>query len=169
MAEFKPMESPVTASPEALELGYMRDRYGLTVKQAKYALQVIKEPQMSDSERARRAGYSDGARTMDGGANLKAPKIGIATTTERALIEERAKSFSKAIDADARVAIQNKLTEHAENENITPNQTRAVELLGKMKGVFIERIELDAGEHTRARYADQMLNNLANDSGETEA
>lgn len=149
--------SPLNASPEDLKLGYMRDRYGLTPKQAAYAIQVIERPNASDSERARAAGFSDGARTHAGGAILKVPKIGKAVNTEREEIERRARSLVGAIETDARGAIRGELAKHAENPRIAPNQTRALELLGKMEGVFLDRLEIDPGEHTRSRFADELI------------
>ena len=156
--------------PAREEIVNVMTKHGLTAKQAGYALATVAQPYASETERARIAGYADGSRTHDGGALLKSPKTVKAITeltAEKMRVKREAGEFVKALASDARGAIQNELAEHAKNPNVTPNQTRAVELLGKMHGTFIDRLELDAGPHTRARYADEILGNGANPSQET--
>jgi hypothetical protein len=54
-------------------------------------------------------------------------------------------------------AIRGELAGHAVDKEIAPNQTRAVELLGKLEGVFVEKIEIDPGEFLRSRFARDLL------------
>lgn len=160
--------SPLKITPENAELAYLQTKYGLTPKQAAYALATLREPQKSIGERGREAGYSDGAIYGDGGRVLKSTEVGEAIEAERDALQRKIEAFGKAIATDPRLAIQNKLIEHTERFDVTANQTRATELLGKMHGVFIERVELDAGPHTRARFADEVLEKMTNVSQEKE-
>lgn len=156
--------------PSNDELVGVMAKYGVTAKQAGYLLATIANPQASASERARVAGYTENARTGDGGRVLKSDRV-VKTlalmTEEKARVKREAGELVQALASDPRSAIQNELSEHVKNPDITPNQTRALELLGKMHGTFIDRLELDAGPHTRTRYADEILGNGANPSQET--
>lgn len=155
--------------PAREEIVNVMTKHGLTAKQAGYALATVAQPYASEQERAVAGGYAPTSHLSDGGRVLKSANTQRAIakmTAERVRVKEEAGEFVKALASDARGAIQNELAEHAKNPNVTPNQTRAVELLGKMHGTFIDRLELDAGPHTRARYADEILGNNSQPSQE---
>ena len=163
------IEKAIENKPSNTEIVAVMAKYGITAKQAGFALATMANPHASETERARIAGYTDSARTGDGGRVIKSDSITktlTAMTEERAEIERKSKELVRAIQSDARGAVRNKLAEHVNDPNITPNQTRSLELLGKMEGVFIERLEIDAGEHTRQRYAENLAQESAKVSEE---
>jgi hypothetical protein len=142
--------------------------YGLTSKQAAYVYQTLHFPEKTLEERGEAAGYDKGGLRSDGGRVLKSAGTLEAIKAEGLAIKQRSEALVEAIKTDARGAIRGELARHANSPDIAPNQTRALELLGKMEGVFIERVELDAGPHTRARFADEVIEKMANPSQETE-
>lgn len=134
----------------------LKEQYGLTEKQATYASITLEAPELPATTRGTMAGYPYGSATAKGGKALKVPKVknAIRSESEKMLKAEQA---LKEINRDGRGWVKKTLAQHAEDPDINPNQTRAVELIGKMEGAFIERIELDAGEHTRRRLAQDFL------------
>lgn len=157
--------------PSNAVLVSLMTKYGLTAKQAGYVYHTMLNPKEPVLARAGAAGYAIEGVKSNSYEALRGTKTVNALTDlaeRRAEIERESGKFVEEIKADARTAIRGELARHAKNPDIAPNQTRALELLGKMEGVFIERVELDAGPHTRARFADEVVDKLAKTSEETE-
>ena len=64
---------------------------------------------------------------------------------------------AKEISKDGRGWVRKQLVYQLQDPDVNPNHIRLVELVGKHVGAFIERIELDAGEHTRRHLAQDFL------------
>lgn len=152
--------SELEALQEKRDIIRLQQEYGLSAKQAAYAMKTIREPEKPVLARARDAGYSPRSVTTNGYERLKGTKLTKAMEGELAKqveIKRKAEEMSLAIAKDPRAAIQNKLLEHSESPDITPNQTRALELVGKMNGVFVERFEIDPGQNLRLNMAGNFL------------
>lgn len=142
-------------------LAYLMTQYGLTPKQAAYVAITFYNPEDSQDKRAKEAGYADNARGSGGGTLLQSASIVDAIKAEGLARKKKIDEFGKALEKDARGALAKKLQEHAEDATTTPNQTRAVELIGKIHGVFVDRVELDPGQHTRSRFMEDFNDKLA--------
>lgn len=124
----------------------------VTLRQARYvAARVhLDPPAHSEAEGVLIAGYA----ARDTTTPKKSPKVQRALAAElarKAEIAEKAAQLKQALAENPRDAITSKLAEHAEDATIAPNQTRAVELLAKISGVMVERVEIDPGEFLRSR------------------
>lgn len=137
-------------------LEQLKREYELSEKAARYVDVTLEEPAAPTLARARAAGYTEGSAISTGGKVLKTSKIVNAIKTETEKLAKAQQNIEE-IKKDGRGWVKKTLALHAEDPEINPNQTRAVELIGKMEGAFIERIELDAGEHTRRRLAQDFL------------
>lgn len=154
----------VPIEEQKIYLSYLMTQYGLTPKQAAYVAVTFYNPQDSQEKRAQAAGYAENAAAN--GETLKSEAMLEAIKAEGLARKRKIDEFSKALEKDARGALAKKLQEHAEDATTTPNQTRAVELIGKIHGVFVDRVELDPGQHTRSRFMEDFNDKLAGLSGE---
>lgn len=128
--------------------------HDLTPRQARYVAIKTTEP-ISDSQAIARAGISARSTRLV----RKSPRVSLAMEAElarKAEIAEKAEKLKKSLAENPRDAITSKLAEHAEDATIAPNQTRAVELLAKISGVMVERVEIDAGEFLRSRMGQKL-------------
>lgn len=134
----------------------LKQEYELSERAARFVDVTLQHPGTPMLTRARAAGYPATTANSASGRILKTPKIQKAVRSE---LEKQAKAEQalQEINKDGRGWVKKTLAHHAEDPDINPNQTRAVELIGKMEGAFIERIELDAGEHSRRRLAQDFL------------
>lgn len=72
-------------------------------------------------------------------------------------IRRKVEETRRELDEDPRGTLERKLLEHSERGEITPNQTRALELVGKIRGLFVERIEIDPGEFFRSKMGQDLF------------
>lgn len=131
----------------------LREEFGLTRRQAAYVEIKTQGEANSDTDAAKRAGYSS-SRMMSKVKESSRVQNALKSEIEQRLKIERLREEYKR---DPKNYVEGKLLQHSEDEKITPNQTRAVELLGKMNGAFIERIEIDAGEFLRSQLGKRIL------------
>lgn len=125
----------------------------LTDRQAAYVEIKTQGEANSDREAIYKAGYKSSAMATK--VN-RSKRISVALTTElerKLKLEKLREEYKK----DPKNYVEGKLLAHSEDAEITPNQTRAVELLGKMNGAFIERIEIDAGEFLRSQLGRRII------------
>ncbi len=134
----------------------LRRSFGLTDREAGYAIATVELPHgSSEQDKLRAAGYAEGsART-----NKITRKVRTSTKIQKAIeaearrvarIKELAEEDYEKTKVDAPGHIERKLWEHQHDATVTPNQTRALELIGKMHAVFVERVDVSAGEHSPA-------------------
>lgn len=133
----------------------LKRAFGLTEKQAGYAVATVELPGHSETDRLVVAGYTEGSArsATTRGSTRKSPKVQKAIEAELARvtrIKELAEEDYEKTQVDAPGHIEKKLWEHQHDATITPNQTRALELIGKMHAVFVERVDVSAGEHSPA-------------------
>ena len=134
----------------------LKEKYGLTEKQAMYASITLEAPELPATTRGTMAGYPYGSVIAQGGSRLKGPRItqAIKTESEKML---KAEEDLQEISKDGRGWVRKQLVYQLQDPDVNPNHIRLVELVGKHVGAFIERIELDAGEHTRRHLAQDFL------------
>jgi len=129
----------------------------LTKRQAAFVNAYIGQTQENATEAARIAGYSGEPQNLavTGSRLLKHPKVKaeIERLTELAR-EEMAKQQVHAVLT--RVGRQKVLAEIVADETSTKNERmKAVELLGKMEGDFIEHRKVDITEHKSKQEQDK--------------
>lgn len=144
------------AEKTRLRLEQLKQEYELSEKAARFVDATLEQPDAPILTRAKNAGYTKGGAVVNGYARLKTPKIRRAVTEE---IRKRAnvKEEMEKLKANPREYLTERFVEHAADPEIMPNQTRALELVGKMEGLFVERIEVDPGQHIRSQTASQYM------------
>lgn len=145
----------------------LKEKYGLTEKQARYVDIELEAPHLPRTTKGRLAGYPVTTVTTDGYRVLKSPKIIKATKAELAKKAKMAEEMAM-YEANPQQYLKAKFLEHAHDPTIVANQTRALELVGKMDGAFIERIEIDPGRGMRGNLFGDFVKK-ANVSEEPEA
>lgn len=112
------------------------------------------------SEGMRRAGYNKGELTAPNPRRgLKSKKV-VNALTEILKQKELVKAEQAKYKTDGRAYLQDKFIEHAHSPAITPNQTHALELVGKLDGHFVDRLEIDIGERTRQAAASRFIDTV---------
>lgn len=149
-----------------LRVEELKIEYGLSEKAARFVDIDLREPHLTTSEKARAAGYPENARVREGGKSLKTARIIKAKKGELAKMAKIAE-LQEVYDKDPRDFIKKQLLIGGTDETVTANQTKNFELLGKMDGLFVDRVEIDVGVQTRGRLFGNVLN-IAKVSGETE-
>lgn len=119
----------------------------LTPKQHRFCIEYLKD--RNGKEAAIRAGYSPNAAAQQAYELLKLPKVRLMIDAEQQDSLDRVR-----VDADW---IKRRLKEEAEDmDNSGGERIRALELLGKHEGMFIERKEVKHEHH--AFFANVDLN-----------
>lgn len=142
---------------EAVTIGRLQAQYKLNKRQAAFVKAITSGQMSSERQAAEQAGYKSTA-VITKAKKSKRVQEALQSEAQRLLaIREKADALVENLNKDAKGTLEKKLAEHAEDPNVTPNQTRAVELLGKMRGAFIERIEIDPGEFFRSNMGRRIL------------
>lgn len=144
----------------------LKEEYGLTDRQARYVDIDLKEPDITTLDKAKLAGYTHGAAVKNGYFSLKRPKIIKAKKGELAKLAAQEKR-REIYEANPKQFVENVFLEGAENPEITANQIKSAELLGKMQGIFVDRIEIDPGQSLRGKLFNDVVK-IAKVSEETE-
>lgn len=158
----------------SLKNPYILGMSGLTKRQEAFVLAYMGEAKGIAYEAAKLAGYKGNRNTLDVTASnlLRNPKVA-------AKIAELSKHVRKVavVDRERRVEL---LSQFAQDENLSPkDRMKAMELLGKMSGDFIERRQVEGHikyENTRKELRDKLnspdlweqLDQLSDDLLETE-
>lgn len=126
----------------------LKERYGITDKQARYVEIDLEAPELPEFTKGKIAGYTAQSLKTDNMRVIKSPKI---IKAKKAELAKRAKMAEELAmyEANPQQYLKSKFLEHAHDPTIVANQTRALELVGKMDGAFIERIEIDPGRGLR--------------------
>lgn len=145
----------------------LKMEYGITEKQARYVDIDLRAPELPASRKALVAGYAPHVSSAKGGKVIKSTAIIKAKKGELAKQAKLAHEMAM-YEANPQQYLKSKFLEHAHDPTIVANQTRALELVGKMDGAFIERIEIDPGRGLRGNLFGDFVKN-ANVSEEPEA
>ncbi len=124
----------------------------LTPKQKRLVQLRIENPEMSNHAVMIRAGYTKNSALSHSGEPLKSPKV---QTAINAILEQTLSEYDK----DPRQWVKRTLLCHAIGESgANPGeQIRAVELVGKMTGEFIEKITVDVRAETRRKMVQRFI------------
>lgn len=151
-------------------------KYGLTPKQAAYALETVDNPTLPVLERARRAGYKEPSAEARSYAILKKPSI--ISAIEGLAAERAAVAGEKAeYDRDPRGYLASRHLANSTKKDVTSTQVASLDLLGKIAGVYQTHVTVDIGEDTRrallagrvqARIISDILPQPSQITGETE-
>lgn len=135
----------------------IKAEYRLTDKQAAAITAYIHGGARTLTEATEQAGYRS---SMQPTAMKQSKAVRAAMDEEAKRVERLGKSvkeFKARLEEDPRKAIKDKLVAHAEDERVTPNQTRAVEILAKIEGLMVERVEIDPGEFFRSSMGRELF------------
>lgn len=131
--------------------------HGLTSRQAIYVKNIAIDGARSNREAVRRAGYASSEAVTKARKSARVQKA-LREEAERALaLAQKKGELLAKISENPKEAVKGELAMHAVDPDTAPNQTRAVELIGKLEGVFIEKIEIDPGEFMRSRFARDLM------------
>lgn len=133
--------------------------YELSEKAARFVDVTLEAPELPTSTRAKAAGYSVKGVQKSNYATLKRSSIKkaiVSETRKRANIKQE----MQALKQNPREYLGERFMEHAADPDVQPNQTRALELVGKLEGLFVERIEVDPGQNLRSQAASQYITML---------
>lgn len=130
------------------KISELKERYGITDKQARYVQIDLEAPELPEFTKGKIAGYTPTTLQTDNMRVIKSPKIIKAKKAELARMANIAEEVAK-YEENPQQYLKTKFIEHAHDPTIVANQTRALELVGKMDGAFIERIEIDPGRGLR--------------------
>lgn len=155
-----------TAFANRARVEELKREYQLSEKQARYLDVDLREPALTTSEKARIAGYPEGSRVANGGARLRAPRIIKGKEAELAKMA-KLEANRQALDANPQQFIESVFLKGVDDPEITANQIKSAENLGKLRGLYVERIEIDPGVALRSKYFTN-LTNFANLSEEEE-
>lgn len=149
----------MTSAATRERVNNLKLEYDLSEKAARFVDVTLEAPELPTIARAKAAGYSTRSVTRGGYERLKSPKIKAAVVSET---RKRAnvKKEMEALKANPREYLGERFMEHAADPEIQPNQTRALELVGKLEGLFVERIEIDPGQNLRSQAASQYITGL---------
>ena len=139
------------------DIGRLQAEYGLTGKQAAYVLALASGKTESRDQARQVAGYESSAIVTQGEKSKELQAAILAETRKNEEIARKVKEMQRGLDEDPRGTLERKLLEHSERGEITPNQTRALELVGKIRGLFVERIEVDPGEFFRSKLGQDLF------------
>lgn len=142
---------------DPVEAERIRLEYGLTQKQAGAIAAYVYGGANSMRKAIEEAGYKSSEAATGLIASPKGSEALEAETRRKLELEQKTKRFQTELEQDARGAIKKKLVEHAEDKEVTPNQTRAVELLAKLEGLMVERVEVDPGEFFRSKLGQDLF------------
>lgn len=144
----------------------LKSEYGLTEKQARYVQVDLEHPELSTRQKAKLAGYAPLVEKSSGGKVLKSATIIKAKQSELAKMA-KLEANRQALDANPQQFIESVFLKGVDDPEITANQIKSAENLGKLRGLYVERIEIDPGVALRSKYFTN-LTNFANLSEETE-
>lgn len=136
-----------------LERSRLMTEYGLTRKQSAFVDETINGGHPSGNDAMKEAGYTSRSMVTKARRSERVIKATASELERKLKLEKLRVEYKK----DPKNYVEGKLLAHSEDAEITPNQTRAVELLGKMNGAFIERIEIDAGEFLRSQLGRRII------------
>ncbi len=147
----------------------IKEEYRITEKQAALVDLNLQYPEMPQGEKILAAGYSPGSVKGGGAKVIHSDTVRYATMTEaqkKAVIDAEIQEMEK----DPRGFLKKRLIDHAKDPTVTANQTHALELVGKLDGLFVERIEVDPGQNLRSSVAGDLISRkfLAKPSEEIE-
>lgn len=134
----------------------IKEEYQITDKQAALVDLSLEYPEMPQGEKILAAGYSPGSVRGGGAKVIKSESVRYATLSEaekRAVIERD----TQEMERDPRGYLKKRLMDHARDPYVVANQTHALELVGKLDGLFVERIEVDPGQNIRASVASDLI------------
>ena len=154
-------------SPETrTKIERLKEEYGITEKQARYVDIDLREPQLPIQTKATLAGYPPSTSRKGNGSIVKSPNI---KRTKEAELAKMAKleANRQALDANPQQFIESVFLKGVDDPEITANQIKSAENLGKLRGLYVERIEIDPGVALRSKYFTN-LTNFANLSEEEE-
>lgn len=145
-----------TAVHKRLKLEEIKREYGLTEKQARYTEETLANPTASMSERARRAGYRKASITGDGGKVMKSDRV------KRAIVAEVRKRGNVKLEMqemakDPRGYLKERFIENAADPTVTSVMHASLEAVAKLDGLFTQKVEIEAGEKTRALWVLDQL------------
>jgi len=109
----------------------------LTTKQALFVEAYCGVARGNASEAARIAGYAEKSCAMIGSTNLRKPKIAAA-------IDARMSEVESALSADEILTELSYLARYAERDS---DKIRCLELLGKYRALWIERVDVRSVEY----------------------
>ena len=152
-----------TAVRKRLRLEEMKSEYGLTEKQAKFVDVTVEHPELPATKRAAKAGYAKHVARTNGGRRLKVPAIQAAVTGEvrkRGNIKLEMQELAK----DPRGYLKTRFVENASDPTVTSVMHASLEAVAKLDGLFTQKVEIEAGEKTRALWVlDQLRKTQAID------
>lgn len=154
-------------SPETrTKIERLKEEYGITEKQARYVQVDLEHPELPPYTKGKLAGYPEGSVRTANYKILKSPNI---KRTKEAELAKMAKleANRQALDANPQQFIESVFLKGVDDPEITANQIKSAENLGKLRGLYVERIEIDPGVALRSKYFTN-LTNFANLSEETE-
>lgn len=154
-------------SPETrTKIERLKEEYGITEKQARYVQVDLEHPELPEKNKSLIAGYAPSSHKSDGGRVLRSANI---KRTKEAELAKMAKleANRQALDANPQQFIESVFLKGVDDPEITANQIKSAENLGKLRGLYVERIEIDPGVALRSKYFTN-LTNFANLSEEEE-
>jgi len=154
-------------SPETrTKIERLKEEYGITEKQARYVDIDLREPGLPLQTKAAIAGYPPSTSRKGNGSVVNSPNI---KRTKQAELAKMAKleANRQALDANPQQFIESVFLKGVDDPEITANQIKSAENLGKLRGLYVERIEIDPGVALRSKYFTNLVN-LANLSEEEE-
>ncbi len=144
----------------------LKEEYGITERQARYVKADLDYPELPRSQKAELAGYAPSAVKTQGYSRLKGTRIIKAKEGELAKMA-KLEANRQALDANPQQFIESVFLKGVDDPEITANQIKSAENLGKLRGLYVERIEIDPGVALRSKYFTNLVN-LANLSEEEE-
>lgn len=154
-------------SPETrTKIERLKEEYGITEKQARYVDIDLREPGLPLQTKAAIAGYPPSTSRKGNGSVVKSPNI---KRTKEAELAKMAKleANRQALDANPQQFIESVFLKGVDDPEITANQIKSAENLGKLRGLYVERIEIDPGQSMRGRLFTEIVK-VAKVSEETE-
>ena len=139
-----------------LKIEEMKVEYGLTEKQARYVDESIEHPELPKSKRAARAGYGKLTAKTNGGRVLRSPTIKQAIVGEvrkRGNVKLEMQEMAK----DPRGYLKERFIENAADPTVTSVMHASLEAVAKLDGLFTQKVEIEAGEKTRALWVLDQL------------
>lgn len=152
-----------TSIQKRLKLEEMKEAYGLTDKQARYVDVTVEEPGLPKTKRAVKAGYTRNNAISEGGKRLESAKI------KRAIVGEVRKRGNVKLEMqemakDPRGYLKERFIENASDPTVTSVMHASLEAVAKLDGLFTQKVEIEAGEKTRALWVlDQLRKTQAID------
>lgn len=144
---------------EKMRIVELRNKYGLTEKQARYVDVSLENPGTPQRTKGIMAGYSPTGVQRNGYEQLNATKVRGALSEEA---EKRLAVSLKEYDRNPRRWVLENLAKHAKGETSADEsvQVRATELIGKMTGEFKDGVVVDIGEDTIRKMSRSVLTGI---------